>query len=74
MPRDDYKTCKECGRHADEVGPLSWARLCGDCGVGRLTENIIGLHTMTNPARDRWRRGMLGSVFPELLDVVPPAL
>lgn len=72
MPRVDYKRCKVCGRPAGEVGPLSHARLCGDCADDRLVENVIGMATMTNPARDRWRRAMAASVGAVLLD--EPAL
>lgn len=72
MPRYDLKTCRACGRHADEVGPLSHSRLCGPCGTERLTENVVGLATKTGPALRRWRRGMAASVGAVLLDEVEP--
>jgi len=61
MPRADRKTCLICRRHCDEVGPISHAGRCGDCGAARLAENVIGLHTMTGPAVPRWRLGMVRS-------------
>jgi hypothetical protein len=68
MPRLDYKTCKGCGKHADEVGPLSWTRQCADCGKARLIENVDGLHDHTGEALQRWRRGMVACAGGVLLD------
>lgn len=68
MPRADYKTCKVCERHADECGPLSWTRQCGDCGTSALVENIEGIHRHTGPAFRRWRHGIAASVGAVLLD------
>jgi hypothetical protein len=39
MPRLDYKTCRHCGRHADEVGALSRHRKCSECAAARLDAN-----------------------------------
>ena len=68
MPRLDYRRCRNCGGHATEVGVLSHTRLCAKCSSELLAENVLGLHTMSNPARDRWRRGMAASVGAVLLD------
>ena len=73
MPRLDYKRCKGCGRHSDEVGPLSRTRQCPDCGDARLRENIEGLHKHHTPVVNRWRRGVAASVGGVLLDDLPPA-
>ena len=43
MPRPDYKTCRQCGRHSAECGPLSHIRLCGDCAKINLAENVAGI-------------------------------
>jgi hypothetical protein len=68
MPKLTYKTCRECGRHTDEAGPLSHTRLCEVCSYNLLTENVIGLATRSGPALARWRRGMAASVGAVLLD------
>ena len=73
MGHPDYVRCKRCGNHRDDVGTLSWTRLCVFCSEYVQAENIIGLATMTNPARDRWRRGMAASVGAKLLDDRPDA-
>jgi len=36
--------CKNCGAHRDDVGPLSWTGLCGDCGVQLMEVNAISIH------------------------------
>lgn len=59
MPRPDYKTCRECGRHVDECGPLSHTRLCADCSFVRLAENVVGLAEHTGEPLRRWRLGMI---------------
>ena len=82
MPRPDVAHCKSCGKHRSIVGPLSWARLCGDCAFERLAENIAGLANLKNPAldapdgrgrvvRQRWRRGMVTKMGGVLLDDLP---
>lgn len=73
MPDYRRRICKGCGSHSTEVGALSWTGLCTVCATERLAENVIGLHTMSNPARDRWRRGMAASVGAVLLDDQAPA-
>lgn len=72
MPDHRRRNCKECRGHSSDVGPLSWRGLCVTCGPKRSDENALGLHTMTNPARDRWRRGMAASVGAALLDDQTP--
>jgi hypothetical protein len=68
MPRAEYAKCKVCGRRREEVGLMSWTRLCGDCAAARLNENIDGIHFHRGPAFLRWRRGMaasVGAILPE---------
>jgi len=66
--------CKDCRRHRDQVGELSWTGLCTECFTRRFYENNIGLHTMTGPAVARWRRGMAASVGAVLLDDLGPSV
>lgn len=68
MPDHRRVYCQRCDQPSSKVGPISWAGNCRTCGHRRLHENIDGMASMTNPARDRWREGMLGSIYPELLD------
>lgn len=69
MGHPDYRRCRGCGRHASEVGPLSWTRQCEACGKARLLENIDGIHTKTGPAFLRWRIGMAATVLPPEITV-----
>lgn len=63
MPRRDYVSCRWCGRHRNEVGPISHTRACGDCARVRLLENVDGIHFHSGPAFLRWRLGMAASVL-----------
>ena len=71
MPRVDYKTCKDCGKHASEVGPLSHTRLCGDCGVARERQCIIDLATHDGAYFQYWRARIAASVGYGPLDDMP---
>lgn len=73
MPCPNYRYCRNCDGHVSKVGSLSWTRLCVKCSDELLTENVLGLASMSNPARDRWRRGMAASVGAVLLDERQPA-
>lgn len=73
MGRTDYKRCRRCDASADDVGELSHTRLCPSCSRELLNENIDGLHTMTGPPVQRWRRGMAAAVGAVLLDDVTPS-
>lgn len=53
---------------------MSWSRLCGDCGKERLRENVIGIHTHSGPAFERWRRAMVACVGGVLVDDLEAAL
>ena len=70
MPDPRRTTCQSCGRHKEECGPISWAGLCMDCAKARLTENIVGIATMSGEPAKRWRRSMAASVGAVLLDDV----
>ena len=70
MPDYRRATCKRCHGHRDDVGGISWNGHCIGCAEELLTENIVGLATMTGHVRDRWARGMIlsaGGLLPERL-------
>ena len=72
LPRADYTTCKECGRHTDEVGPLSHVRLCAGCGVRLARQAALDLSEHRGHYFKRWRAGMAASVGAVLLDESRP--
>lgn len=62
MPRADYKTCRECGNHASEVGDLSHERMCLDCAKRRQEANNSQIHNGTGPyALHRVRRQLMAA-------------
>lgn len=63
MPRADYRICKRCGRSAEEVGPLSHTRLCGDCGVERRDANNDSIHEGHGVGHERRRYGYARKLF-----------
>lgn len=58
MPRGDYKRCKVCGRHADEVGPLSHQRLCSEHALERMRDNNLQIHAGYGPYFENRRYGI----------------
>jgi len=70
VPRIDYKTCRQCERHASECGPLSHTRLCADCGLANQTHAIIEQAEHYGTTLLLWRRGVAASVGAVLLDDV----
>lgn len=63
MPDVRYKRCKGCGRKSDEVGPLSWSRLCPDCALARLEENMEGIRAGEGYAHERRLYGIARQAF-----------
>ena len=57
MPRADYVRCSNCDRHKSEVGPISHARLCGDCARVLYTENMDAMKYKRGPG---WHRRTAG--------------
>jgi hypothetical protein len=55
--------CRNCGRHRDAAGAISWRGLCRPCGYDILIENIDGLHTKTGVPWQRWRFGQTRSLL-----------
>ena len=63
MPRSDVRYCKGCGRSSEEVGELSWTRLCIECGIARFNGNNYEIAAKTGPAYERQRVGMIASAL-----------
>jgi hypothetical protein len=70
MPRLDYKTCRVCGKHADEVGELSHTRLCIPCGQSNLRAAVLEQKNHNGPTFQHWRRRIAASVGASILDDV----
>jgi hypothetical protein len=68
MPDGRRVTCKVCGRHARETGPISWRGKCGDCGPRIFIEACDGMHDHSGPWFEHWRRSMAASVGGVLVD------
>lgn len=68
MPRTDYVTCRECGRHKAECGELSHTRLCAECAERLLRAAALDIAHRSGRFYVRWRRGMVAYVVNELLD------
>ena len=60
-----------CGKHASEVGPISWNGLCLACSTAHVAENVIGLANHQGAPLRRWRLGMAASIGAVLLDEPP---
>ena len=71
MPRESYKTCKACGQHTRDVGPISHTQLCGPCGIERETRNIVQLAEHNGPYFQYWRARIAASVGYGPLDDMP---
>ena len=70
MPDGRRVRCRDCHRHANEVGPISWHGYCGDCGPRRAIEAADALHYKRGEKWLLWRRNMAASVGGVLLDDV----
>jgi hypothetical protein len=68
MPKAGYKWCKGCGKHTNEVGPLSHTRLCVPCGKARLAAAIVEQKQHRGPTFQHWRRQIAASVGAVVLD------
>ena len=68
MPRLDYKTCRECGKHVSAVGPLSHTRLCRGCAEALNEANYDKVQARSGPFFNHWRARTAASVGAVLLD------
>lgn len=59
MGKATYATCRECGRHRDEVGTLSRSRLCTPCGKKIEEDNAWQIHLRRGPYYERRVYGMV---------------
>jgi len=65
-------TCKRCRRHVRDVGPISWAGYCGDCGPEIFERNNDDLHYHRGPYFLHWRRQSVAALGAILLDDLDP--
>jgi len=72
MPDGRRVTCRHCGRHAREVGPISWRGKCGDCGTLLATLAMDDLHYHQGPIFKRWRQRSAAALGAVLLDDLDP--
>lgn len=63
-----YARCKGCGKSRDEVGELSWTRLCTTCALTRVESNVNQMVARSGPNFDLWRKRMAACVGAALLD------
>lgn len=61
------RTCRLCGKHADEVGPITWGGYCIEHGLQVKEENARQLHARSGPAFRYWRKRTLAA-----LEAMPP--
>lgn len=72
MAKGNRANCRVCGKHRDEVGPISWAGYCGEHGPGVRDQANDDMHFHRGPYFDRWRRAMAASVGAVLMDDLQP--
>lgn len=58
MGRPRRVHCKQCGRHIDDVGPLSARGLCEADSVGNMTQAVNAMHLGSGPIYSSWADGM----------------
>lgn len=74
MPDPRRRSCKICGRHESEVGPISWRGKCGDCGPMLAVQAYDDLHYHRGPVFEHWRRRCALSVGAVLVDDLEAAI
>ena len=70
MPDGRRVNCMVCGKHRDEVGPISWRGKCGACGPRLAEEAADALHYHRGPIFTLWRQRIAASVGGVLIDDV----
>lgn len=68
MGHPDYRICRQCGKHSDEAGPLSWQRLCRRCGAENFVTNLDQLADGEGAFFDHWNRRVFMAARKRLLD------
>jgi hypothetical protein len=63
MPDRRRATCRVCGRHRKQVGPISWGGYCGDCGRELMLDNIDAMHAKSGVPWQRYRFGLARSLL-----------
>jgi hypothetical protein len=61
-------TCRNCGKHKREVGPISWRGKCGVCGPLLAVQAADDLHYHRGPIHRLWRQRMAACVGGVLVD------
>lgn len=54
MGRPRRLSCKSCGGHLDQVGPLSARGKCEACGVAGVEQAVTAMFTGSGPLYDKW--------------------
>lgn len=62
MRHEGRSTCRVCGRHKREVGPISHGGYCGEHGKAVFLENVDGLHYHQGPWFQHWRLRSLAAL------------
>ena len=56
------KTCRLCGKHASEVGPITWGGYCIEHGLAVKESNARQLHAHNGPAFKHWRERTIAAL------------
>ena len=73
MPDSTRVTCKICGRHSRDAGPISWKGYCGTCGPEKAHKAAADMHHHHGEFFERWRRSMVACVGGRLVEEVGAA-
>jgi hypothetical protein len=71
MPDLRRRNCQSCRKPDREVGPISWAGLCGECGIENETQAITQLAEHRGPVFEYWRTRIAASVGATIPDTAP---
>lgn len=53
------ETCRDCGKHISECGPLSKRGKCVSCGIRNMTQAATQVENRQGPYYAKWREGMV---------------
>lgn len=71
MPDARRRTCRLCGKHDSEVGPITWGGYCIEHGLQIKHENALQLHAHNGPAFKHWRQRTIAALGAMPLEDVP---